>query len=54
METDKMFLSWIRDRLCIVHGEDSKYDFMRKLQSIIDELPDDQVTKSRAECRVGE
>lgn len=35
---------WLHARLEEVHGEDPLTDYMRKLRSIIEATPDDQIT----------
>ncbi len=40
--SDKKFLQWIHARLNILHRENPQYDYMLKLQKIIDELPEVQ------------
>lgn len=37
--TDKEFLNWIYERLLYVHKEHANYDYMHRLRSIIDNLP---------------
>ena len=41
---DKEFLTWIHERLEFVHGEDRRVDYMRKLQSIIDNMDENICT----------
>ena len=41
---DKRFLIWLHQRLVHVHGEDTHYDYMWKLRSIIEAIPADQIT----------
>ncbi len=41
---DKQFLSWLHARLVLVHKEDINYDYMLKFRSIIDIIPEDQLT----------
>lgn len=41
---DKEFLIWLHYRLTEVHGEKSSFDYMWKLRSIIESMPDDQLT----------
>lgn len=45
---DRMFLSWLHDRLVHVHGENAQTDYMGKLRSIIDALPPEQETPNAA------
>lgn len=42
--TDKQFLTWIHERLVHVYYEDSYMDYMWKLRSIIQTIPEDQTT----------
>jgi hypothetical protein len=39
---DKLFLQWIRDRLIFVHHECKDMDYMHKLESVIEKIPDSQ------------
>lgn len=41
---DKTFLQWIHNRLVVVHGENSNFDYMHKLRAIIETIPEDQNT----------
>lgn len=36
---DKQFLKWLKERLINVHGEDPCYDYMWRLQAIIENTP---------------
>jgi hypothetical protein len=45
---DRKFLTWIHARLEHVYNEDPMYDFMLKLQSIIEATPVDQCTPNTA------
>lgn len=42
--TDKQFLIWLHARLEHIHKENLNYDYMTKLLSIANVIPDDQVT----------
>ena len=41
---DKEFLEWLRDRLHFQHGEKLNVDYMLKLQAIIDNTEEDEIT----------
>ncbi len=41
---DKDFLKWLHERLHHKYGEDLNLDYMIKIQAIIDNTPDDQIT----------
>lgn len=41
---DKDFLKWIHDRLIHVHGESPNVDYIHMLRSIIDTIPENQIT----------
>jgi len=34
--SDKEFLQWIFQRMCMIHGENVNYDYMHKFKEIID------------------
>ena len=38
MNEDQQHLQWLYDRLRVVYGENKNIDYMRKFQSIIDDL----------------
>tara|TARA_R110002012_G_scaffold318949_2_gene538241 strand:+ start:88 stop:261 length:174 start_codon:yes stop_codon:yes gene_type:complete len=44
MMKDKEFLEWLRDRLHFQHGEKLNVDYMLKLQAIIDNTEEDEIT----------
>lgn len=46
--TDQKFLLWIYERMASVHGEPLNIDYMGRLASIIEALPDDQATPNTA------
>lgn len=37
---DKEFLLWLKHRMVQVHGENSNYDYMHRLQAIINATPE--------------
>lgn len=42
--TDRDFLIWLHERLVRAYNENSNYDYMHKLRSIIEATPKDRVT----------
>ena len=44
MMNDKEFLIWLHARLALIHKEDARVDYMRKLAAIAEATPADQVT----------
>jgi hypothetical protein len=43
--SDKDFLKWIYDRLIYIHREDQGYDYMRRLEKLIESIPNDSDKK---------
>jgi len=41
---DKEFLLWLHDRLVYQHNENFNVDYMHRLRSIINDLPEDKET----------
>lgn len=41
---DREFLTWIHERLVHVHNENNNMDYMWKLRSIIQSIPEDQAS----------
>ena len=48
-KNDKEFLQWIHNRMENVHGENPNFDYMHKLRSIIEAIPEEQSTPNTAE-----
>lgn len=51
---DKEFLIWLHYRLTEVHGEKSSFDYMWKLRSIIESMPEDQLTPNNCSKSIQE
>ena len=47
--TDKQFLLWLADRLVVQYGESPDVDYVHKLCSIAEALPEEQVTPNTSE-----
>lgn len=42
--TDREHLTWIHERLVLVHGESPYYDYMHRLRAVIKGLPPDKAS----------
>jgi len=46
--TDKEFLTWIYERLQFVYNENPLYDYMHRLEAVIEACPIDRISRVKS------